>query len=300
MAERLAVSVSSNVFQCAIAAASNDRTMSVMNQLYWRNNALPFVELRSTYDSIQPYKPHFHPQFSFGAVISGNTHSICGGREHVLGQGDLILIEPHVVHSCNPIAEQPRSYHMLYLNEAWCLENVAALRNKPIANGGHVIRSADMFAEYVEWVAALPDLSSSESTSKLRHLLTAAVESKHPASALGLERQPLAELIRQALLDSITAPVTLDELADRFQCRTETLIRVFRRAFHITPHAFLNNVRVEQAKQRLRKGEEIANVAADLGFSDQAQLHRTFVNYTASTPGQYRRAQPTAAINFRQ
>jgi AraC-like DNA-binding protein len=110
----------------------------------------------------------------------------------------------------------------------------------------------------------------------------------------------LAERIKQALLDSIDSPATLDELARAFSCRKETLIRVFRRAFHITPHAFVNNARIERAKRRLKMGEKIAHVAADLGFSDQAQLHRTFVNYTASTPGQYRRARSTASINIRQ
>lgn len=79
----------------------------------------------------------------------------------------------------------------------------------------------------------------------------------------------------------------------------ETLIRAFRRAFHTTPRAFVNNVRIERAKEKLRAGSRIADVAADLGFSDQAQLHRTFVSFTASTPGQYRRGQSATGINFR-
>jgi AraC-like DNA-binding protein len=133
----------------------------------------------------------------------------------------------------------------------------------------------------------------------LQRLLTAAVGGNCPAAPLP-QCQQLAERIKQALLDSIESPATLNELARAFGCRKETLIRVFRRAFHTTPHAFVNNARIEQAKQRLKTGEKIAHVAADLGFSDQAQLHRTFVRYTASTPGQYRRARPTPGINFRQ
>jgi AraC-like DNA-binding protein len=156
-----------------------------------------------------------------------------------------------------------------------------------------------LFAQYLEFVASLADIRATEAAAQLRRLLTAAVDSNSPAAPLPQRQQP-AERIKQALLDSIESPATLDELARAFGCRKETLIRVFRRAFHTTPHAFVNNVRIEQAKQRLKVGGKIADVAADLGFSDQAQLHRTFVNYTASTPGQYRRARPTARINFRQ
>jgi AraC-like DNA-binding protein len=276
--------------------------MCVTTQHYWRDGNLPFVELRSTYGSVQTYKPHFHQELSFGAVISGETRASCGGREQVLRQGDLVLIAPHVVHSCNPIADQPRSYHMLYLDEAWCLEHVSPLRDRSLAGvfgDVSVIRDSGLFAQYLEFVTRLPHMPATEVAAQLQRLLTAAVDGNSSVAPLPQYPQP-AERIKQALLDSIESGATLDELARAFGCRKETLIRVFRRAFHITPHAFVNNARIERAKRQLKMGEEIAHVAADLGFSDQAQLHRTFVSYTASTPGQYRRARPIASINFRQ
>jgi AraC-like DNA-binding protein len=267
--------------------------MCIKTQHYWRDSALPFVELRSTYRSVQSYKSHFHPQLSFGAVIDGETRASYGGAERVLRQGDLVLIAPFVVHACNPIAGRPRSYHMLYLDEAWCLENVS-----PLA-GGSVIRDSALFDEYLQFVANLAGMRATDAAAQLQRLLTAAIDRSHPAAPPS-QSQHFAEQIKQALLDSIESPPTLDELARAFGCRKETLIRVFRRAFHTTPHAFVNNARIEQAKQRLRVGGKIAHVAADLGFSDQAQLHRMFVSYTASTPGQYRRARTRAGINIRQ
>lgn len=276
--------------------------MCVTTQHYWRDSTVPFVELRSTYRSLQIYKPHFHPQLSFGAVISGQTRAGCMGHERVLRHGDLVLIAPYVVHACNPIARRPRSYHMLYLDEAWCVENVSALRGRSLADvygNSSVIRDSGLFAHYQAFVANLPDMSALDAAAQLQRLLTAAVDCNRPVAVLP-QPETLAERIKQALLDRIESPATLDEVARAFGCRKETLIRVFRRAFHITPHAFVNNARIEQAKQRLKGGAKIAHVAADLGFSDQAQLHRTFVSYTASTPGQYRRARPAARINFRQ
>jgi AraC-like DNA-binding protein len=278
------------------------RTMCVKTQHYWRHSALPFVELRSTYGSVQAYKSHFHSQLSFGAVITGVTRASCGRRARLLRQGELVLIAPYVVHACNPVAKRPRSYHMLYLDEAWCLENVPALRGRSLASvcgDSNVIRDEGLFAQYLQFVTHLPTMRATEAAAQLQLLLTAAVDSTCVATSL-LPSTVLAERIKQALLECIGSRRTLDEVAHAFGCRKETLIRVFRRAFHITPHAFVNNARIEQAKQRLKQGEKIADVAADLGFSDQAQLHRTFVNYTASTPGQYRRARPQPGINFRQ
>src|SRR5687768_14825864 len=176
--------------------------MCVTTQHYWRNSALPFVELRRTYSSVQTYKPHFHAQLSFGAVICGETRANCGGRERVLRQGDLVLIAPHVVHSCNPIAKQPRSYHMLHLDEAWCLENVSALRGRSLAGvygDVSVIRDNELFAQYLEFVTSLPNMRATEAVAQLQRLLTAAIDANCPATLLPQSRQ-LAERIKQALL----------------------------------------------------------------------------------------------------
>jgi AraC-like DNA-binding protein len=275
--------------------------MRAVNQHYWRDDASPFVELRSTYDSVHSYKPHFHSQLSFGAVIAGQARARSNGHELLLTQGDLVLIPSYVIHSCNPVDRQPRSYHMLYFDQAWCFGNMSPLHCQRLDahSGISVIRDDELFAQYLELVAALPDLDAHGVSARTQRLLNQAV-GRIPPGATRPDCEPLPERIRQALLDNLESPPSLDELAAIFGHRKETLIRVFRRAFHTTPYAYVNSARVERAKQRIKLGEEIAYVAADLGFSDQAQLHRAFVNYTASTPGQYRRVRQSSTVNFRQ
>ncbi|MDI5684573.1 AraC family ligand binding domain-containing protein, partial [Salmonella enterica subsp. enterica serovar Cerro] len=45
----------------------------------------------------------------------------------ISGSGELILIPPQSPHSCNPLHERPRSYHMLYLDADWCLTQLPHL-----------------------------------------------------------------------------------------------------------------------------------------------------------------------------
>lgn len=40
-------------------------------QTFWRDAALPWLELRSTWGSRRAYKRHSHPQLSLGAIIEG-------------------------------------------------------------------------------------------------------------------------------------------------------------------------------------------------------------------------------------
>jgi AraC-like DNA-binding protein len=58
----------------------------------------------------------------------------------------------------------------------------------------------------------------------------------------------------------------------------------------LAPHAYFEQVRVNRARRLLRAGASIADVAMDLGFSDQSHLNRHFKKLTGITPGTYRRA----------
>ena len=104
------------------------------------------LELRSTWQSMQAYKRHCHPQLSIGAIVEGQTCCVCNGREYILQPGDLIVIPAYVPHSCNPVAGQPRSYHMLYIDT-----------DLPLAV--QVIRNATLFMYYREVVERMSPAS---------------------------------------------------------------------------------------------------------------------------------------------
>jgi len=76
-------------------------------------------------------------------------------------------------------------------------------------------------------------------------------------------------------------------LAKEIALRKETLIRTFKQDTGLTPGSFLNIARIEYAKSLLREGWSIVDAGNDSGFADQSHFHKTFVRYTAATPGQY-------------
>ena len=221
------------------------------------------LELRSTWQSTQAYKRHCHPQLSLGAIVEGQTCCVSHGRESILNPGDLIVIPAYAPHSCNPVNGQPRSYHMLYIDTAL-----------PLAF--QVIRDPALFKRYLDVVETM-------SPASVDTLLSALPRSVENADALRSTSQHL----QQAFLADLAAPPSLDELAQRFSLRKETLIRTFRQDTGLTPVSFLNVSRVEYAKARLRAGDDIADVGYQSGFADQSHFHKTFVRYTAATPRQY-------------
>ena len=221
------------------------------------------LELRSTWQSTQAYKRHCHPQLSLGAIVEGQTCCVCHDSEYILHPGDLIVIPAYAPHSCNPIAGQARSYHMLYIDT-----------DRPLAL--QVIRNATFFKHFLDIVETMSPASVDRLLSALPH------RADNPDAL-----RSTSQHIQQALLANLAAPPSLDELAQRFSLRKETLIRTFRQDTGLTPASFLNISRVEYAKARLRAGDDIADVSYQSGFADQSHFHKTFVRYSAATPRQY-------------
>ena len=78
------------------------------------------------------------------------------------------------------------------------------------------------------------------------------------------------------------------------------LVRSFTREFGVSPHAYLIGRRIDAARRVLLQGARPADVAADLGFYDQAHFTRHFRRHLAVTPARFGRggAHPAAGAGF--
>ena len=85
------------------------------------------------------------------------------------------------------------------------------------------------------------------------------------------------------------AHLSLERLAGQAGLGRYQLIRAFRAATGLTPHAYLLNARVNRGRLLLRDGLALADVAYQLGFADQSHFQRAFKQRVAATPGEYRR-----------
>jgi AraC-like DNA-binding protein len=92
--------------------------------------------------------------------------------------------------------------------------------------------------------------------------------------------------------------VSVGELAVVASMSRFQLTRQFQQAFGLPLHAYHLRVRLEQAKGRLRCGEAIASVAADLGFVDQSHFHRRFKGAFGLTPGEWQRSTATPVAGW--
>ncbi|MBD2092837.1 helix-turn-helix transcriptional regulator [Microcoleus sp. FACHB-1515] len=105
-------------------------------------------------------------------------------------------------------------------------------------------------------------------------------------------------LVKEYLHDNFSSNVSLDQLAEITRLDRSYLTRIFRQAVGMPPYTYLNQIRVEKAKQFLQQGMAVAEVAIAVGMSDQSHLTRHFKRIFGITPGHYRTMSISSKTNL--
>jgi AraC-like DNA-binding protein len=123
---------------------------------------------------------------------------------------------------------------------------------------------------------------------ELLRLVAAAVG--RPAERPGPADRTLVAAAREAIIAGAPEAAGLCPLARLLDVSPYRLSRAFSRDMGVSLTRYRNRVRVGRAMDRLAQGEaRLADLAADLGFADQAHLARTVREHLGRTPTALRR-----------
>lgn len=92
---------------------------------------------------------------------------------------------------------------------------------------------------------------------------------------------------RNYLSADIEMNIKIEDLARSIGMSRYHFIRIFSAAYGVTPHAYRNILRVQNAKKLLKCGISQAECAYTCGFADQSHLHRHFHRQVGFPPAQY-------------
>lgn len=274
-------------------------TATKTTHIFWADASVPIVEMRFTSRSAESYKAHNHQEFCVGAVTEGVAMTTLRGDTYAISPGFLVLIPPGVVHSCNPMQGGRRSYIMAYFDVRWCVSLQEALFGKKLRREGKLLlpnttllESRELYQSLIELATLLPsDALSLEKTEKLTQFATDLFvrTCDLDVHVSGTGHNGIIEEVKSYLEQRADLNITLEELSTRFRCNPYHLLRSFKKAVGLPPHAYMLNARIERAKRLLSAGVAVAAVAAETGFADQSHFHKTFRRILAATPRQYQK-----------
>lgn len=96
------------------------------------------------------------------------------------------------------------------------------------------------------------------------------------------------------LVEGNSSVLRVEDLATGLGVSTRTVQRLARRYVGLPPGAMIRRRRLQEAAERIRTepAVELAAIAADLGYADQAHLTNDFRSVLGHTPSRYRRDTP--------
>ena len=263
---------------------------------FWRDPAMPYIESRRACHSRACYRPHSHPTFSIGLIDAGNSVFTGAPQGPVaLRPGSLVLVPPARVHACNSDRASTWSYQMLHLDAHWlrtigqpALPSPDHLAEMPI----RIVHDSCLYDSFCRLngllfsKASVHDKETAliEFIADCNHATGQQIDLPLNADACRKKLQPVMD----ALCQEGTPMADLAELAHRAGMSRYQMIRVFRAATGLTPYAWQLNQRINQAREQLQAGANLADVAYRLGFADQSHFQRLFKAHAGVTPGRYR------------
>jgi AraC-like DNA-binding protein len=233
------------------------------------------------------YPPHTHDVWTLFVVDEGAVRYDLDRWDRAADRSMVSFLPPHVVHDGRPATSAGYRKRAIYL-EASVLGEALIGRavDRPF------LSDPSLRARVSELYDALGCADDALEAEGRLHEVADRIRSALGEADRDLDRddgrtRDIAESLRAYLDARLFDAPTLAEAAADLGASPTRLARAFSDAFSIPPHAYVDGRRLEIARDRILEGRPLADVAAEVGYVDQAHLTRRFKRFLGTTPGSF-------------
>ncbi|HKY04283.1 MAG TPA: AraC family transcriptional regulator, partial [Blastocatellia bacterium] len=242
----------------------------------------------------RPVPRHWHEEYQLCLVQSGSGELRYRGEDLLTPPASLFIVQPGEVHSNRAYGNRGCSYRDLFVGPELMRSAASEIEGKerglPFFKPA-IVCDRVVIRKYLDLHLALERPSSrlerdARFLELIRELLARFAEERPAVDRAGLERRAVTSAC-DYLVEHYAENVSLETLARMANLSPFHFNRVFSEQKGMPPHAFQTQLRVARAKELLREGCAIPQVAAQTGFADQSHLTRYFKRLVGVPPGRY-------------
>ncbi len=262
---------------------------------FWLAPALRGLSLLAADFRTHEYATHTHDALLVAVTEAGGAEIKASGVPDEVQPAALLVVNADEPHSSRMLRSRRWRYRSLYLDlQALTLVGEAVgIRGLPSFDE-KVLHEADLIQDFLQLHRAL---DGGKDSLREREMLVAAfgrLVRRHGRQRRHVPLPPrdqrLLDRALRLIRDRYAERLTLEDLADPLALTQYQLIRLVARGTGMTPHAYLVQTRLDAARDLLRRGRPIADIALMAGFYDQPALTKHFKRALGITPLQYARA----------
>jgi AraC-like DNA-binding protein len=260
----------------------------------WRVPDLNNLELSHASYGRWSFPRHSHPEYIIGVMVDGAEQIDYRGSTYFAPKGTVLLLNAGEPHANYSVDENGFSYRTLYPSLELLMQAVCDTANH---NSG-----SPWFSEPVVQNGELANLllrlhwTLEDSTSALEHeclflSVVATLLRRHarlcPPDIRTHRGSRHVARAREYIDAHFRRNVSLAELSTLTGISPFHLQRLFVNTIGLSPFEYQMHLRITAAKNMLRRGLQIANVALEAGFVDQSHFSKHFKRVVGLTPGQF-------------
>lgn len=243
---------------------------------------------------------HSHDFFTLGVFATGSGALGYRGARWQASNGAILAVPPDEVHDAEPMEGEGWTYDALYPSRAMVAlalgldpDQGVPFLERPILDDAGL--AAEILAVHRGLREGADVLANEEALLGVLRRLIERHGATRTAPEQGRGSLHAVAIARDYLHAHFAEPVMLQQLSTECRVSPFHLLRIFRDATGLPPHAYLTQLRCDHAREWLLQGVSLSSVAYRCGFADQSHFTRTFKRIFGVTPGAYQVAARPAA-----
>lgn len=251
---------------------------------------------------------HWHSEFELNYVVHGRGEFTCGGERFTAKAGDLLMIQPNILHAACPCGEDGLLYYALVFSPAMLgagihdrctVESIRPFINGDCMIGPFISADADNFSRLrtcaeqifscVREEVPQADLLLKSELLRFFWLL----ETDDSILRQGKSGDDCGETVRPALeyiMEHYSEPITVEQLASVSHLSTSYFMSCFKKAVGLSSIEYLSHLRVNTACDLLLSSKKmISEIAFSCGYGNLSNFNRQFKKTMGCSPNEYRK-----------
>ncbi len=229
------------------------------------------------YDRPHYFPMHLHPdRYTFSYIIDGGAYLLNNRSVYTLEQGDLVIIPPYVSHQT--LIESFFHYKVIRVPK---LHSFVGFDQKK--GGLTIIRNNPLYKDqYDQWFEAVRNnTTENRDVSKVFEQFLVSEDGSLSTSKI---------ILKKALIhieNNFHRKISIEELSDITHLSESHFQRIFKSNIGISPTRYLQNLRIEKAKELIKIRNSFTDIAYDTGFFDQSHFNKYFKINVGMIPKRY-------------
>lgn len=243
-------------------------------------------------DHINAFPQHLHKYVELMYIKKGKINCTVDFCEYELRGGDLLLVFPDQIHSHEDSTKDAEIYVMIFPVDHTMLSEVfdSKLPLSPVLKNISTEEIDHLFKTTCDEYHGGTAYSLAAARGYAQVLISRVLSQTELQDARQLPKS-LEKRLVEYCTDNYKDAISLNSIAEKFGYNPSYLSHIFSQKFRTSFLKFVNALRVDDAKKRLRSNEKITQIALDCGFGSIRNFNRVFKEATGKTPKEYRESK---------